>query len=201
MLAESLRFVGVVSVRIVGSGEGVMGEVIEPLDRTWYHTQAYDKFIDKTAPLVLGKRNNAANNGSKVDVEFVLWPFTHIPTSASTSSVFGSLEIVPWALQVANKPIVTYNVPADKVKPAVPILGWRIEAEEIADIVLVNTLPGDDTIMPVYVSSAKTDQPQLARNYNAILRMVDITPGAETGTSIPVPPRYESVSSEPLKQG
>jgi hypothetical protein len=195
LLAEALRFVGVVAVRKKESSAKSVGIVVYPFERTWYHTQAWKKFTDLTNPIVLCQRH-VNDNGTSMEAEFVLYPFTHIPTSARPDGIIGSLELVPWDRQVANRPIVRYNVPEDRVAKSVPISGWHTMEQSVADIVLIRTMPDGDVFKPVMVDSAKTDSPQRARCYNAAIRISEPTQALTVGNAITNPPRYESMGNE-----
>lgn len=211
LIAESLRFVGIVTVRqkVVaatkdgnGDKQGVnpadVGIVVEPIERTWYHTRAWWKFTDlKTEPILLAERADARMGSATVSAQLLLWPFTHVPSSADPTEIIGdTLQLLPLHHQVANKPIVTYAVNDKRVRPIIPIIGWKTIAEEVADIALIRTMPRKGTKVPIYVDSASTMQPQKAFYFNAAIRISDPTPSAPIGTHMPIPMRYESTGSD-----
>lgn len=197
LFAESLRFIGQLRIREKATKNSEA--IIYPLSRTWYNALDVAPCFrkddqGKTVVLVLGERTRVDINGKDRAVEFVLYPFSHVPDSARVTSLSEQVKLVPRLHERINKPLLVRE--AAKCKPVLEIFSWTVTHEQVADLVLVRTNPGEEAFRPIIVDSTLTDAPQRSRYYNAIVQVAEPTPSAPIGTTTAVPSRFDVFGSD-----
>lgn len=192
VLAQSLRYVGQLSVRPKGSKNG--GVVVYPLDRLWYHASDLTAVLDADHPILLGTQRTAMFESKRTEADVILTRFTHLPHTADPMSILNDgLKAVPVHQIVAHKPSWVFEF--DKpVKPTVGIRGWKLHPKPVVDIITVPMRPADGGFDPISIDSDEEGFPQRAYHYNAEVTIRDATTESTSGVRVPVPPPYISIA-------
>jgi hypothetical protein len=196
-LAESFRFIGQVVVRERGSNE--LGEALIPYDQMWYQTRNVASFCDfslddKGNPrtgIILGERENAKIDGRSTTIEFILFPFTHVPSSVLIHDMHKHLVLldrVHRRIGYGNRPIVEWEDTSSDITPLTKIIGWKRHPSQVDYIILVRTL-GDVKEQMRYVELTTAQNILGVRYFNAIVKINEATPNSDIGTATTPPPR------------
>jgi hypothetical protein len=196
-LAEAFRHIGQVVVREKGSIE--LGEPLRPYDQKWYQTRDVTSFCDHhlddkgnpVSGIILGQRENARIDGRTTTLEFILFPFTHVPSSVIVHDMYKHLVLldrVHRRIGYGNRPIVEWEDTTRDILPLAKIVGWKRHATQVDYIVLIRTMGADQEQMR-YVELTTAQNILGVRYFNAIVKINEATPNSDIGTTTSPPTR------------